>query len=1858
MAFSPEQKKAIKKRAQELYGGPLEVDGKPAPDTGKFVLQATKELFTPDDLQQIFAPVAAPEPIEPVVETRTPEIQEVDVKLEDAQADYVRERSRQLRETQQMDEEEARKTALAEVEQNIREPIPLGFGGVDERKESPLFGAPDLLPEPLAPRETPIAAQQGASGVDFVEIGKVFQKTFQESPEDAQADVEAFRAFFFDPALARLKGSGVVGQEAERQALEEAFVSLSDIAIKIGDKDTYLKAPDQVGSGDPWIRAFSKQVDVGEGVPDLSEAQRQFLNSRTERAKQKQVASRSKETTEVVVLADGTEIPREIYDIQIRQQPELGEPVSTKQVLKTESQLRKEVDEAEPTPWWLTDKAGEIKADPEKFETFGYFTTETPFGTKKETTGSWILRSAMSPMNAVAGVVAEAAYGFGPLEEAREEARPEGFKDSPILLNVAEGRGMFGEAKEAAELAGLSSENLPALYYTTLAGGFAGDILDPSLDVAKAAGVAGRAGVQNLRGAKAVYGTLDTARTGEALGGALRLGANDFLDSSLLGTLVKPRFEAGDVRGIISRNVTEEMNIATLADELAFEGRTADELVEALTPAQRKTPFGKKLIDEIDKAPESTLDEILDAAIREDDLLNEAIDVSRALDEFVEVDGVGALGSKIRRKDLQRALGSLAKVDPAVASVFKGGRSLGLGKIVSTLAEESPESFRRLKTLLNYDLASKRVAKATKDISGLGDQSVVAITHNTWASKTDAKKILQTVKESDLGKLAESFDEVELIVTNRGAISNPASRLPRGVDQPTKTAPRVLPAYKLDDKSVETIIETASDLQKQGKMDGITYNQIVTDVRNSRGITIENFRKLLDAEIDLVAEGLAATAGAQVTRARDLARLSIGEQLDFLQPLESRSFSRTFYRKVYEILTGRTPKTSTLSLGQRQLLDKARTKITSLDVTLRKDVQRLIKDAEMQRAYGIIKEGEDAIPLTRQEAVGYLIVGPERAAGGVNELLRVRNILDSILADMFYTKTTKENIFDLFTGTKVQQNTKVFSSAGMDKIAAQLDVLADEIILDPSKFWENANEAIRIAKKEIIDGGDPDLLRYPKDEITSVIDNSKGKIPAEVQLAAYYRTEAQKIADEVISDLINTEIGKGRLAIQDAFDPSFRKEMIDVFEEQPDFLGGFLGAARILNQDVGMRAIKNRMIKRLSGEPGGVTIADVEEILGSTFAPVVLKEAMKNPRFLSVMDTYFEVADDLGMGIIRRNNLENTEVGMIQAERLIDDLTDAEGEAGQQLRILFGDDVASQLQDDLRKGFEGTREQLLLALERKYSGKTTDQVLNVLDKAKTGIENLRYSLILNARPRFHGANLLTGADIYYGTTGRLPDPRDIFEGAKVLRNKNPNAVIFTDPSGRSYTSGELNEILETATGRSVYRTAAPSANVDRMLDFLDERGIGAKLTGADKLSANLLPTRAKDLAEAFKDLPQSEDLLYRYAALKAALREGRSIEDATALARKSMFDIGDIDAAALPQGIKKAEANFRRLALFYGFQRNSLMNAIKNLSSAGGLKRIVKAKRFKDNTEALLVDDETSEYSPSYAQTRIILNKLDWKPEEDKSLILTSPPLQSLDAIYTLAEVLKGEPQGIIGGFIRPEFKAALGIEDKFSRELDEVPPEHINILKLTTDNPTDAINYLLTGFGAEPVGGFENKDGRLIIPLNTPKQKKAYRLFMDTMSGVGLSAPLTDYSRTFLPEDTKVGAMGGGALGQAAFATAAVTPMTYLSPEKQAYYDRLSRLRSLQQMVSSVKGSEAEREEATITPEAKEQMKEQADKREDLRIRKKTTPTKRRRRKIEIKLEMDKLIRDVRAGKYAGRKEEAKKKQQALKKEMEALKD
>jgi len=346
MAFTTEQKEAIKKRAEELYGGPLEIDGKPAPDTGRFVFQATQELFTPEDLQQIFAP--KPE----VGEAEIKDIQQQLIKDEDA---YRLERTRQLEESG-MSPAEARRSAESEIEQ-VRGAAPLGFGTPEERREESLLieGVEKVFGER---RETPIAGIESRqpSGIDYVKIGQIFQEQLGLDKDKAETDVEAFRINIVQPRRAALEAQGIKGEELDRRAIQESFDVLKDLSERLTNKETYLQ-PETVGSQDPYIRAFSKQIELGEGVPDLTEEQRAYLNDTIQGDIDRKAAARKGEKRTIVVLADGTELPKEVYEQQVKIQPELGEPVSQKQVEKTPEEIRAEVEKEADVPWWTTDKA-------------------------------------------------------------------------------------------------------------------------------------------------------------------------------------------------------------------------------------------------------------------------------------------------------------------------------------------------------------------------------------------------------------------------------------------------------------------------------------------------------------------------------------------------------------------------------------------------------------------------------------------------------------------------------------------------------------------------------------------------------------------------------------------------------------------------------------------------------------------------------------------------------------------------------------------------------------------------------------------------------------------------------------------------------------------------------------------------------------------------------------------------------------------------------------------------------------------------------------------------------------------------------------------------------------------------------------------------------------------------------------------------------------------------------------------------------------------------------------------------------------------------------------------------------------
>ena len=67
------------------------------------------------------------------------------------------------------------------------------------------------------------------------------------------------------------------------------------------------------------------------------------------------------------------------------------------------------------------------------------------------------------------------------------------------------------------------------------------------------------------------------------------------------------------------------------------------------------------------------------------------------------------------------------------------------------------------------------------------------------------------------------------------------------------------------------------------------------------------------------------------------------------------------------------------------------------------------------------------------------------------------------------------------------------------------------------------------------------------------------------------------------------------------------------------------------------------------------------------------------------------------------------------------------------------------------------------------------------------------SFLLNFRPRFHGANLATAADIYFQTTGKLPNYLDAARGLALtdIARRDPNRVILREGSGKG---GKINEV--------------------------------------------------------------------------------------------------------------------------------------------------------------------------------------------------------------------------------------------------------------------------------------------------------------------------------------------------------------------------------------------------------------------------------------------------------------------------------
>ena len=2013
MAFTPEERARIKERAQQLVAEGM------AP--GQAAQSAASELFTQDEILQRFSPPEVPQ-------TRSPDVQRIDTELKDAETDFRRERTRQL-EAQGLTPEIVEETVRQELEQ-YRAPAPLGFGTPEERRTEDI-GVPFSFAALTESRRavTPIGEQQEPTGINYDIIGEQFAEAFGTSKEEGIADAYAFRDLIVEPRLRQIRTQGGAGAliDDEVSAIEEGFSVLEDMYGRIQDKERYIQAPDRV-SPDIWIRTFSRQVDPGEGVPDLTPQQISFLNAREQRRIQNVIAERVEDqpTKMVIVSETGEETPFE-RGMRIENIPE-GSNVERR--LLTRDEIAEQVfeEQADALPWWMDpQKKVEVIANPQEFEERGFLSTTTPYGTQRESTANYLLRSALTIPNVLAGAVAGGAYGSGGLgteRAARREA--EGFTPDlggAILQNVAQNRGFFGEAQEAADITGLTG--LPR--YVVLGGGFAADLLDPSIDGLKAFVAGGKTAKVT---SDALRRVTDLRTGGIATEAGIRAGVRDFMDNYIGAKLIETayeaktgkRFVAGDPRTVAGNLLTDEYQTLLTINEQMARGRGADQIIEQLENANLANTQSARLfvreLSETNNDLQKAFENVSKVTARNNETVSE---MNTLISELIR-----GKTKSIPKNEIQKLIGTIARNDETYADMLRSvDRSVSMAPaarlplyINETLANPS---YRNLFLRgIASQKAMKDVFEATSDIDAF--DNLVALTRNTYAGKGVAKEIMDAAKEADIAKiskeLAERFEPrfvgvQEAVVGKTGETVVKTSRT-------TETPSRVVAAFDITDEFEDRIVNVVEQLRRFNRISNEAALPIIRRVRNEKLITTRDLRTIIDAEIDAIAAARAAKDTKSVLSATDVSRLPITNQLDLLEPLESRTFVKRGLRKVYNALTGRKIAKGNLSLGQRRLLQRAQEELQNLDIKLRKDMQKMASDEEFRRLHA------GGVPVkTRSDALAYLIVGPktseeiatdvrlvEEASKLSREILdieaKINNILkpynftirefekadvlikkadrnrtraqipitkqiekiesdltkarqefrkggpnafainriikdlesdlveqkalltkteedfnkqvtetqierhieifednpqlvnlfkdrqfvfeqafeeqlamtatrrsmlerlvDSLIDNVYISEGTKENVFDVFVGTSRQGNNSILTLEGKEQLANQLNYktydemvndMVDVMYREPTKIWSLMVD-IDKAYKNIITAveatsaftkRDSGLFRYPMNTLKSAFNNHK--IPKEWQVSAYYRAQAQNIADDLMADIINKDLRETNFRIENALSDRQIEDIGNFYNQ----LSMMVRTEELLPQQVQYpintnAVVKNRLQEIAANDdiydaPRDIDFDTISEIFPFAGLEARLKEyAMAEPgtRFLmseqqfiesvenfvrkpeniSIIAPLLEAGDEIAKSILARNGFVNTTPSINAMERIIKDLES--DEIFEQLRLMYGDNVAKQLRESFEDSFDQIRKDTMDLIERR-DATGSEKLKNTVSDIGGAFLNLRYLILLNLRPRFHGANLMTGADIYYKTIGRIPDFRDVFEGANVLLNRNPNKIIFTDGAGRSFTSDELNDILLKSTGKSVYGLDLPAAKAKRLRNIISD--VETKPKEALRI--------ASEAFEVFKELPQYEDLLFRYAALKAALKEGRSMDEAIALAQRSMFDSSNITSA---------EKQFKNLFLFYGFQRQNLITTAENMFTGRGIKRLAKAARIVNNLNQAFTSKETAQYSPSYAQTRVILDSIDFDPDKGKSLIVASAPLASLDGVYAFADMLKLQPQGFFGGTIRPEFKSLLGIEDKFDREFTRVPAEHIYFLDSLGFDPIDVINLIVGSLGGEQVVPVPVSEERqaiegaykgVVYPLSTPKQKAAYKLFFDAISYAAVTTTFTDYARTMGAEGTRVAFLGEqkglpNLISYGVYGTALGTPYVSMSPERQAYYDRLSRLRELRGTVSAIRAEENRRMREEAPPEAIEQQEEIQEARQEIQQRRAIQPTRAQRTKLEISREIKTIKIQLRTG-------------------------
>ena len=426
------------------------------------------------------------------------------------------------------------------------------------------------------------------------------------------------------------------------------------------------------------------------------------------------------------------------------------------------------------------------------------------------------------------------------------------------------------------------------------------------------------------------------------------------------------------------------------------------------------------------------------------------------------------------------------------------------------------------------------------------------------------------------------------------------------------------------------------------------------------------------------------------------------------------------------------------------------------------------------------------------------------------------------------------------------------------------------------------------------------------------------------------------------------------------------------------------------------------------------------------------------------------------------NNLMRRELNMDNIDSLLKTIFTGSNRFG---AAYFGKERFDQFEAYFRTRGTAAIEDAIKILAKQVEPTMLDTVLAEANHLLAYSKQIIYTSLIIMRSRFLGMNVSTAQAIIFQNLGTLASPQALKLGTEIAfasgrqqMVRPPKAIIeglqtafsgaakgsskyydiaVTDPAGRSYTHGELYEMVHAAgirTDVSISKDATAVRDTLRKLKQPANKFMG--------LGENFL-SRTIETATA---LPITSDMAFRIAVAIDAIKEGKSADDAIKMSQISLFDYNRLLGF---------EQSLAKMTIFYNFTRQNLVTTLQALTNPQRFVALVKFMRANNDLGALqTIHNDGREYPynatmPEYTNVRALVSHI--KEYSDRDVYLFAPPIPIMEAVGMMMQIYSATFGGrglegvseLLTRQLHPLLKETLlaNMPDKFAAT-DRVSPE------------------------------------------------------------------------------------------------------------------------------------------------------------------------------------------------------------------------